>query len=53
MAAGQIERIETTGPETRDDDHVDLPRVAFDFNRRHYARLRQLIDVLNNRTRSH
>jgi len=26
---------------------VDLPRIAFGFNRRDYGRLRQFIDVLN------
>ena len=53
VAAGEIERIDTTGPETRDNDYVDLHRVAFEFDRRHYARLRQLIDALNGRTRAH
>jgi len=43
-----IQRIEATPDEIADDDHVDLPRIAFEFNRRDYGRLRQLIDVLNN-----
>ena len=30
-----------------DEDFVDLPRIAFGFNRHDYGRLRQLIDVLN------
>jgi len=42
-----IKRIEPTPEEVADDDQVDLPRIAFNFNRRDYARLRQLIDVLN------
>ena len=42
-----IQRIETTPEEIADDDHVDLPRISFGFNRRDYGRLRQLIDVLN------
>jgi hypothetical protein len=42
-----IKRIEATPEEREDDDHVDLPRIAFSFNRREYGRLRQLIDVLN------
>ena len=33
--------------EVDDHDVVDLPRVAFGFDRRHYGRLRQLVDVLN------
>ena len=33
--------------EIEDRDVVNLPRVAFGFDRRQYGRLRQLIDVLN------
>ena len=43
----EIKRIEPTSEELADDDHVDMPRIAFGFNRRDYGRLRQLIDVLN------
>jgi uncharacterized protein (TIGR00730 family) len=42
-----IRRIEPTPEEAADGDHVDLPRIAFGFNRRDYGRLRQLVDVLN------
>ncbi len=42
-----IKRIEATPDEIADNDHPELPRIAFDFNRRDYGRLRQLIDVLN------
>jgi uncharacterized protein (TIGR00730 family) len=42
-----IQRIEATPDEIADDDNVELPRIAFGFNRRDYGRLRQLIDVLN------
>jgi hypothetical protein len=42
-----IKRIEPTSEEVEDDDHLDLARLAFGFNRRDYGRLRQLIDVLN------
>ena len=42
-----IKRIEPTPEEREDDDHVELPRIAFNFNRRDYGRLRQMIDVLN------
>jgi hypothetical protein len=42
-----IQRIEPTPEEVEDNDHVDLPRIAFGFNRRDYGRLRQLIDQLN------
>lgn len=39
--------IEATQEERDDNDHVDLPRIAFGFDRRQYGRLRQLIDILN------
>lgn len=39
--------IEATPEEKDDNDHVDLPRIAFGFDRRQYGRLRELIDVLN------
>ncbi len=42
-----IKRIKATPEELEDDDQVDLPRIAFAFNRKDYGRLRQLIDVLN------
>ncbi|MDQ1440404.1 MAG: hypothetical protein QOG97_632, partial [Acidimicrobiaceae bacterium] len=31
----------------RSDDHADLPRIALRFDRMSYARLRLLIDALN------
>jgi uncharacterized protein (TIGR00730 family) len=37
----------TTAPELRDDDVVDLPRLAVPFDRTHFARLRVLIDRIN------
>ena len=42
-----IKRIEPTAEEVADRDNLDLPRIAFGFNRRDYGRLRQLIDALN------
>ena len=44
----KIKIIEPTPEEREDEDVVELPRIAFGFNRRDYGRLRQLIDVLNN-----
>jgi uncharacterized protein (TIGR00730 family) len=44
------EKIHVTTPmkeETDDNDVLQLPRIAFGFDRRSYGRLRQLIDVLN------
>ena len=42
-----IKRIEPTPEEREGTDHLELPRIAFKFNRRDYGRLRQLVDVLN------
>jgi uncharacterized protein (TIGR00730 family) len=43
----EVKRIDPTPEEIADKDNVELPRIAFGFNRRDYGRLRQLIDVLN------
>ena len=43
----KISRIDPTPEEVADQDHLDLHRIAFGFNRRDYGRLRQLIDSLN------
>src|SRR5262245_1133719 len=43
----KIHAIEPTEDEREDNQFLDLPRIAFDFNRRDYGRLRQLIDVVN------
>jgi uncharacterized protein (TIGR00730 family) len=42
-----IKVIEPTPEEREDNQFVDLPRIAFGFNRRDYGRLRQMVDVLN------
>jgi uncharacterized protein (TIGR00730 family) len=47
IAGPAIQRIDPTPEEIQDRDNVDLPRLAFGFNRRDYGRLRRLIDVLN------
>ncbi len=47
VASGVIRPSKALAPERANDDHVDLPRLAFRFDRTHYGRLRQLIDVLN------
>ncbi len=47
IESGSIERIDATEPEIRDDDHVNLNRIAFHFNRHGYARLRVMINALN------
>lgn len=47
ITAGKVERCETDTEEQEEKDAVGHPRIAFDFNRRQYGRLRQLIDVVN------
>jgi uncharacterized protein (TIGR00730 family) len=47
IASGAIVRIGATQAEIDSGDHVELPRLVFDFNRRSYGRLRALIDRLN------
>jgi uncharacterized protein (TIGR00730 family) len=47
LTGPRIERIDPTPEEIADQDHIELPRIAFGFNRRDYGRLRQLVDVLN------
>ena len=43
----KIERIDTTKAEVDDRDVVEKPRLAFQFGRRDFGRLRQLIDAIN------
>ena len=47
ISGPKIKAVKPTPEEVTDEDHIDLPRLAFGFNRRDYGRLRQLIDVLN------
>ncbi len=47
---GAIERIDATDSEVRDDDNLDLHRIAFRFDRHGHARLRMMIDNLNDGT---
>ncbi len=42
-----IWRTEPLGAERAGGDHLELPRVACEFDRTHHGRLRQLIDALN------
>jgi uncharacterized protein (TIGR00730 family) len=44
---GKMEVVKPTPEETEDNDRLDLARIAFNFNRRDYGRVRQLIDVVN------
>ena len=47
VSEGAIKIIRPTPEEMEDNDHLELARIGFIFNRRDYGRLRQMIDVLN------
>lgn len=47
IAGPSIQVVPTTPEEQDDEDCVELPRIAFGFDRKHYGRLRQLIGALN------
>ena len=47
LASGSIERIEPTRAERRDDDHLDLDRIALDFDTHGYGDLVGLIGQIN------
>jgi hypothetical protein len=47
VVEGKIQSVKPTPEEIEDNDQLQLARIAFNFNRRDYGRLRQLIDVLN------
>lgn len=43
----KMELVEPAPSEIADNDSLELPRIAIDFNQRSFGRLRQLIDRLN------
>jgi uncharacterized protein (TIGR00730 family) len=47
VVKGQLERAEVSRAEQSDDDALDMHRIAFEFDQFGNARLRQLIDRLN------
>lgn len=47
IVSGSIEAISATKSERRDDDNVELDRIAFHFNRHGFARLQELIWRVN------
>jgi uncharacterized protein (TIGR00730 family) len=49
VVRGTIQRIDATKIEIADNDHPDLPRLRFRFDRHGYARLRAMINVINGR----
>jgi uncharacterized protein (TIGR00730 family) len=47
LAGGRIEKCEPHPLEADDEHLLDLPRLAFDFNRRDIGKLRLMIDAIN------
>ena len=47
VAEGRIEEAEPTKAEIRDNDHVDMPRLALRFDNRSFARLVAMIRRIN------
>jgi uncharacterized protein (TIGR00730 family) len=47
VVTGRIERVGPSPSEVADEDAIGLARISFEFNRRHFGRLRQLINKLN------
>jgi uncharacterized protein (TIGR00730 family) len=47
VVGGKIRTTRPLAPERSGNDHVELPRIAFRFDRYHFGRLRMLIDALN------
>lgn len=47
ISQGRVQRIEPTPEEREDGSDLEYPRIAFEFNKRDYGRLRQMIQVIN------
>ena len=47
VTRGKIERVGPSKVEVKDNDFPDLGRIRFRFDRRNWARVRELIDALN------
>jgi uncharacterized protein (TIGR00730 family) len=47
VVSGTIRSASPFPPERSSNDQLELPRLAFRFDKFHYARLRQLIDAVN------
>jgi uncharacterized protein (TIGR00730 family) len=47
VASGAMRMSKPLPPERADADNLDFPRLVFRFDKIHYGRLRQLIDLLN------
>jgi uncharacterized protein (TIGR00730 family) len=53
LTRDRIARIDATPAEVADGDALDLERLLVPFDRRNYARLRELIDRVNGRPSNH
>jgi hypothetical protein len=47
VVSGSIIAVPPSPAELHDGDAVHLDRISFEFDRRHFGRLRQLINKLN------
>jgi len=47
ISQGRVQRIEPTPEEREDGSDLEYPRIAFEFNKRDYGRLRKMIQVIN------
>jgi uncharacterized protein (TIGR00730 family) len=47
VVEGRIDKVGPAPAEVKDDDALDYDRIAFVFDQRHFGRLRQLVDRLN------
>ena len=47
VTSGRIEAAQPSPAEMADHDHVELARIRLRFDRTHWARLRRLIDAVN------
>lgn len=47
ITSGRVTSVEPHDDEREDKDALEYPRISFDFDRRQYGRLRQMIDVMN------
>jgi hypothetical protein len=47
FTGGRIARIEPTPEEREDGVDLEFARIAFEFNKRDYGRLREMINVIN------
>ncbi|MFO7570245.1 MAG: hypothetical protein R6W75_10650, partial [Smithellaceae bacterium] len=47
ISQGRVARIDPTPEECEEGADLQYPRIAFQFNKHDYGRLRQMIDVIN------